>query len=120
MPTWQVLVLGVHEAPWVQATHEPLSQTLLVPHAAPLARLVPWSAHVELPVEHDVSPLWQGLLGVQVVPAVQLAHDPPEQTWLVPHEVPSVALVPVSVQVETPVAQEVTPAWQGFVERVHD
>jgi hypothetical protein len=119
VPAWHALPLGVQEAPWVHATHEPLSQTMFVPHDAPLARLDVWSAHVDAPVEHDVRPLWHGLLGVHAVPAVQLTHDPPEQTWLVPHAVPLVAFVPVSVQVEMPVAQEVAPAWHGFVEGVH-
>lgn len=120
VPVWHALLPGVHEAPWVHATHDPLSQTMLVPQAAPLARFVPWSAQVDAPVAHDVSPLWHALLGVHAVPAVQLTHDPAEQTWLVPHAVPSAAFVPVSVQVGAPVEQEVTPAWQGFVASEQD
>jgi hypothetical protein len=92
---------------------------MFVPHEAPLARLVAWSAHVEAPVAQDVSPLWHGLLGVQAVPAVQLTHDPLEQTWLVPQAVPSAAFAPVSVHVEMPVVQEVAPAWHALVEGVH-
>lgn len=118
VPEWHTLLLGVHDAPWVHATHDPLSHTMFVPHAAPSPRFVAWSAQVDAPVEHDVRPLWQGLLGVHCVPAVQLTHAPPEQTWSVPHVVPSTAFEPVSVHVETPVEHDVTPAWHGFVESV--
>jgi hypothetical protein len=46
---------------------------------------------------------------------VHAPHAPPWQTWFVPQIDPSIAFVPVSLQIGAPVAQEVAPAWQGFV-----
>ena len=36
IPAWQIVV-GVHDAPAVQALHDPLSQTSFEPHVVPLA-----------------------------------------------------------------------------------
>ena len=55
-----------------------------------------------------VVPIWQGSLGVQLPPAVQLPHAPPLHTLFVPHEVPFGTL-PVSAQTEVPVAHDVAP-----------
>jgi hypothetical protein len=105
---------GVHAAPVVHALHDPLSHTLLLPHVAPLARSVPRSVHVETPVEHEVVPLWQGLAGVHVKPAVHALQVPLSHTSLVPHEVPLAALVPSSTHVMLG-EQLINPLWQTLV-----
>jgi hypothetical protein len=66
-----------------------------------------------VPVWQVVVPNWQGSLGVQLPPAVQLPHVPPLHTLLFPHEVPS-ATFPVSAQTELPDAQDVAPVRQAF------
>jgi hypothetical protein len=113
-PVWHGLT-GVHAAFAVHALQEPLSQTALVPHVVPLARLVPVSLQTETPVEHDVVPVWQALAGVHETPAVHGAQEPLSQTALAPHTVPLVALVPVSVQTGEPPVQTIVPVWQEFV-----
>jgi len=60
------------------------------------------------PVEHARVPAWHRFVGVQVVPGLQSPHAPAEQTWFVPHVVPSFWL-PVSTHVETPVMHDVVP-----------
>jgi hypothetical protein len=66
-----------------------------------------------VPVWQVVVPSWQGSLGVQLPPAVQLPQVPPLHTLLVPHEVPS-ATFPVSAQTDVPVAHDVAPVRQAF------
>ena len=61
-----------------------------------------------MPVWQVVLPTWQGSLGAQLLPAMQLMHAPALQTLLFPHEVPFVTF-PVSVQTEAPVVQDVVP-----------
>jgi hypothetical protein len=98
----------------VHALHEPPPQTRFVPHDVPLGTSVSWSTQVEVPVEHDVSPLWQGFeLGAHDRPAVHALHVPPLQTSLVPHDVPLAALVLRSVHAW--VVQSKLPLWQTLV-----
>jgi hypothetical protein len=54
-PTWH-WATGVQTRPAVHAAHVPLSQTSLVPHAVPLAAVVPVSTHTGVPVVHEVAP----------------------------------------------------------------
>ena len=61
-----------------------------------------------MPVWQVVVPTWQGSLGEQLPPAVQLLHVPALHTLLVPHDVPF-ATLPVSAQTEVPVAHDVAP-----------
>ena len=65
-----------------------------------------------MPVWQVVVPSWQGSLGVQLPPAVQLLQTPALHTLLVPHEVPFVTF-PVSAQTEVPVAHDVAPVRQA-------
>ena len=67
-----------------------------------------------MPVWQVYVPSWQGSLGAQLPPAVQLLHVPPLQTLLFPQEVPSASL-PVSAQTEVPVAHEVAPVRHAVV-----
>jgi hypothetical protein len=106
-------LLGVQLPPAVQETQEPALQTLLVPHDVPSAAL-PEVTQTELPVEQDVTPVLHWLVGWQLRPAVQEMQEPPLQTLLVPHDVPSVTF-PVSVQTEVPLMQEVAPVLQTLV-----
>ena len=62
---------------------------------------VPIARQVAVPVWQVYAPTWQGSLGVQLPPAVQLLHAPPLHTLLFPHEVPS-GTFPVSAQTEVP------------------
>ena len=69
----------------------------------------------ELPVEHDVVPFLQGLSGgLQAVPPAQATHCPPEHTSFVPHAVPSLATVPMSLHIATPPEHEMAPTWHGL------
>jgi hypothetical protein len=70
---------------------------------------------VELPVEQDVIPLWQGLDGVHDTSAAHATQVAPLQTWLVPQKVPGSAATPVSVQTIAPPIQEAVPLWQGLL-----
>ncbi len=113
VPAWHGLV-GVHTTPAVHALHVPLSHTSLVPHVVPLATLLPVSVHTDTPVEHDVVPVWHTFAGVHARPDVHALHDPLSHTWLLPHVVPLVALLPLSLQTDTPVEHEVVPVWHAF------
>lgn len=74
----------------------------------------PFSAQTAVPVVQEVAPVLHGLVGWQVVPAVQAPQLPPLHTLLFPQAVPSMTL-PVSTQTEVPVMQEVAPVLQGLV-----
>ncbi len=93
----------------MQDAQVPLSQTSLVPHDVPLPTWVVVALQTGTPVVHDVVPVTHGLVGVQAAPVVHASHEPLSQTSLVPQEVPFAASLPVSLQTETPVAQDVTP-----------
>jgi hypothetical protein len=67
---------------------------------------------VGVPVWQVMAPSWQGLLGVQLPPAIQM-HVPPLHTLLLPHDVPS-ATFPVAAQTDIPVAHEVAPIRHGL------
>jgi hypothetical protein len=56
VPAWQTLPPGLHPTFAVHATHDPLSQTMFVPHDVPLATL-PVELHVGVPVEQLVVPV---------------------------------------------------------------
>jgi hypothetical protein len=76
----------------VIVTHDPLSQTKLVPQEVPFVTSVSWSAQAEASLAQEVSPLWQALAGVQGRFAVHAeTHVPAAQTRSVPHDVPSAA-----------------------------
>jgi hypothetical protein len=113
VPVWQTLA-GVHVRPAVHALHEPVSHTSFVPHVVPLGALLPVSLQTDTPVEHEVVPVWHGLLGVHATPAVHALHEPLSHTLLAPHVAPLARLVPVSVHVETPVEHDVVPVWHGL------
>jgi hypothetical protein len=118
MPVKQGSGLVVQLWPAVHAPHVPLLQTMFVPHVVPFALLLP-SAQVIVPVEQDVVPFLQLLVGfvTQLWPAVHAPHAPLLQTMFVPHEVPFALLLP-STQVIVPVAHDVVPFLQllvGFV-----
>ena len=116
VPVWQLVVpvshglVGVQLAPLVQEVHVPPLHTLFVPHDVPSAAF-PATVQTEVPVEQDVIPVLQRLLGWQLMPAVQEAHVPALHTLLVPHDVPS-ATFPDATQAEVPVEQDVTPVLQ--------
>jgi hypothetical protein len=64
------------ESPSVHDTQLPALQTMWLPQVVPSLALVPVSWQVMLPVEQLYIPTWQGLLGVQLPPAVQETHWP--------------------------------------------
>ena len=66
-----------------------------------------------MPVWQLVVPSWQGSLGWQLPPAVQLPQVPALHTLLFPHDVPF-ATFPVSVQTDVPVAHDVAPVRQAL------
>jgi hypothetical protein len=107
IPVWQGL-LGMHAIPAVHEPQIPLVQTSFVPHAVPLATS-PVETQVECPVLHDVTPNWQGLLGVHMTPAAHETQLPLEHTSFVPQSVPLGTSPPVATQIECPVLQDVLP-----------
>jgi hypothetical protein len=109
IPTWHTLLLGMHETPAVHDTHAPALHTKFVPHDVPFAMLVIVSAHVDMPVAHDVAPTWHTLLGMHVSPATHVTQAPLLQTMSVPHVVPSGAVVPRSTHNGMPVVHDVDP-----------
>jgi hypothetical protein len=107
-------LVGVQDAPAVQAVHVPPLQTMLVPHEVPFGAGPSVSVHVTVPVEQEVVPVWQTSVGVHAVPEVQLVHAPSSQTMFVPQTVPSDAGSPVSVQTEVPPLHVRVPVWQAL------
>ena len=114
VPVWHVLPGGLHAIPAVQGTHEPPLQTSFVPHGVPSATL-PVELQTDVPVEHEVWPVWQAFpLGKHAWPAVhapqlpELSQTPPE------HAVPGGA-VPVWVHTGEPVVHEIDPRRQRLL-----
>jgi hypothetical protein len=115
-PVKHGLLFGEQLLPVAHVMHAPPLQTLLVAQGVPSATLLR-PVHVDVPVEHDVVPVWHRLpLGLHESPVVQLTHAPEEHTWFVPQGVPSAALLPVSVQTMPPSAHVAVPLWQGLVD----
>jgi hypothetical protein len=76
MPLRQGLPGTVQLAPPVQAVQAPGAlHTMLVPHDVPAAMLVAASLHCTVAPQAS-APLWHGLLGVQVPPAMQVLQTP--------------------------------------------
>lgn len=76
-----------------------------VPHEIPFARL-PFSVQTGAPVVQALVPVRHGLVGVQVLPAMQTEHVPLLQTRFVPQTVPFACAVPVSMHDITPLAEQ--------------
>jgi len=121
-PFLQMLGLVVQAVPAVQATQLPVPlQTMLVPQLVP-AILSPPSTHSWVPVEHEVVPFLQALVGfvVHETPAVQATQVPaPLQTMFVPQLTPGDLLLPLT-QVWAPVEQDVVPFMQTLGLVLHD
>jgi hypothetical protein len=98
-----------------QETHIPDRQTRLAPQGVPSESEVIASLQTAPLALHDWVPMWQGLLGTQLVPALHATHVPPKHTFPLPHIVPSGWLAE-SMHTETPVAQEVVPTLQGVAD----
>ena len=99
----------------MQALQVPLpSQTMLVPQPVPADLLVA-ATHWDDPVEQEVVPFWQGLLGWQETPELHVLQVPlPSQTLLVPQFVPA-AWLPVPAHTAVPVEQDTLPVWQRLL-----
>jgi len=112
VPVWHGLV-GVQAALATQAMQAPLLQTCPVPQACPLLTL-PDSRQTDWPVSHDVFPVRQGFPETgQSCAARQSVQTPVKQTLLVPHGLPSLSDVPLSMHTGAP-AHTRAPSWQGF------
>ena len=96
--------------PAAQALQVPAWHTWSVPQLAPSLTTVPVSWQAGAPVAQEFVPAWQGLDGVQAVPAVQALHEPPLQTRFVPQLVPFATATCVSEQTAAPVLQVMEPA----------
>jgi len=108
----------VQATPAVQALHVPALQTRFVPQLVPSVTFVAASRQTEVPVEHEVVPLWQGFAGVQASPAVQALHVPALQTRFVPQVVPLATAIVESTQAPMgaiAIEHDVVPVWHGFV-----
>ena len=110
LPAWQALA-GVHAVPAAHAVQAPPPQTWFEPQLVPSRSGVPRSMQTSRPVAQLVWPAWQEKPeGIQLLPG---AHGPQTPAWQArfdPQRAPSERGNPVSVQVETPVAQVVAPA----------
>jgi len=95
--------------------HVPALHTRFVPQVEPSARFTPESTQTDVPVEHEVVPVWQAFAGVQATLAVQEMQVPVLQTWSVPQVVPS-GMLPLSVQIAVPLAQARIAVRHGFVD----
>jgi hypothetical protein len=125
VPSSHALPPAGHAVPAVHGLHWPSSQTSFVPQSVPSVAFEPVSRQTETPVVHDVRPVWHAFAGVHARFETQEVQEPLSQTSLVteplpfvtgaPHDVPLVTL-PLSVQTEVPVAQDVAAVWQGFEE----
>jgi len=107
---------GTQAVPAVQFVQLPALQTWLVPQTVPFGASVD-SMQIGVPVLHAMVPRRQGLPAtVQTAPAWQAAHDPVEpHTMSVPHEVPAVTFVPVSLHVGDAPEQTSVPVWHWLV-----
>ena len=105
--------MGVQLPPAVQLVHVPALHTLLFPHDVPFV-MIPVSAQTEVPVAHDVAPVRQAVVGVQVTPAVHETQVPVWQTLFIPQEVP-LAMLPFSTQTAVPVVHEIAPVRHAVV-----
>jgi hypothetical protein len=104
---------GWQPAPVVHGPHEPLLQTMFIPHDVPLARFRPVSEHVIIGEQVWV-PAWHGFAGAQASPGVHEVHTPELHTRFVPHDVP-LATLPDSVQTGEPEVQTVVPVRQALL-----
>src|SRR5512143_111267 len=126
MPAEQLVIpvlhgfAGWHSIPAAQAVHAPARQTWFVPQPVPSAAGVPRSVQPAAPVPQICEPRWHGFAGTQTVeqtPQVVPLHgtqDPPLQTSLGAHGVPSTRLAPVSLQTAPAPLHVVTPMWQAL------
>ena len=82
-----------------------------MPQVVPSKTFVVASTQTEVPVAHEVTPLWHGLAtNGQEAPVKHVLHVPALQTRVgPPHSVPFATGVPWSTQTEVPVAHEVAP-----------
>jgi hypothetical protein len=120
VPVSQGFAMGVHALPAMHAPHTPFSQTMLpVPHMLPLRTFMPVSLQTDTPVAQSVEPTWQTFDGMHVSPSAQAMHVPLLHTSPVPHMVPFLAFIPVSVHLAVPLVQSIVPVWQALV-GVHD
>jgi hypothetical protein len=119
VPVWQRLPPGWQARPPWQVVHIPLSQTSLVPHVAPLPRVMTFWVHAGRPDAHEIVPVWQVFPpGLHAIPAEQATQVPALQTMSVPQGVPSETFWGC-VHVDTPVAHDVVPSWQRLPPGLH-
>ncbi len=111
-PLKQGLGLVTQAVPVVQLTHAPALQTWSTPQALPGGRSAP-SVHTAVPPAHEMTPALQTLgLLVHALPVVHTPQKPLlSQTWPAPQLVPAI-LAALSMQLEVPVTQVVTPSRQ--------
>ena len=92
-----------------QLAQFPVVQDRPFPQLVPLGRSEPVSLHTDVPVAHDVAPVWHGFAGAHVTFEVHGTHWALLHTSFVPQGVPSDTTVPVSVHVATPLEHDVVP-----------
>lgn len=100
--------------PAVHETHIPVRQTRFDPQIIPSGWFMAVSVQTAVPVSQASVPLWQGLAGGQLAPAMQATQAPVVHTMLDPQGVPF-GLFPDATHAETPVAHDVVPALHGSV-----
>jgi hypothetical protein len=114
MPAWHGLA-GTQIVPAEQAAQFPVWQTMFAPQALPFATS-PDSMQTGVPVLQAIVPLRQGLPGTtQSMPCTQAPQAPVAlQTMSVPHDVPAVTFVLVSVHDGAAPEQTSAPVWHLF------
>jgi hypothetical protein len=105
VPVWQGLV-GMQGAACWQALHWPVRQTIPVPHDAPLG-LSAFSVQTATPVAQTFVPVRHRLVGVQVLPPLQVTQLPALlHTMFGAHMVPVPWNLPVSMHDITLLAEQ--------------
>ncbi len=87
---------------------------MLEPHDIPSACAMVVSVQAAVPVSQASVPLWQGLAGGQLAPAMQATQLPLAHTMFAPQGEP-LGLFPDGTHAETPVEHDVEPALHGSV-----
>ena len=115
MPAWHGFA-GTQLEPAEQVAQLPAWQTMFAPQALPFATS-PDSMQTGVPVLQAMVPLRQGLPGTtQSMPCTQAPQAPVAlQTMSVPHDVPAVTFVLVSVHDGAAPEQTSAPVWHLFV-----
>jgi hypothetical protein len=98
----------------LQVAQVPLQHIPLVPHSVPAATSLVVATQAAVPLLHEIVPVTQGFVGVQLPPAVHETQLPLLHTSFVPHVTPVFVGVVVATQADAPLLHEVIPLTHMF------